>query len=559
MPELRKDRIYNLLSALLVSGGYYFHKMLSHTTVYDSITVRLALSVSFLFNFAFSYIEVYAPYHNAIFSLLMMITSQLALGLVYINQLEETYALGTLVLLALVNVSMDSHSLLRWHTLVSALLSCAISLSSQSHHLSQKIYLIASLGLLVSTYQITDHRITLKKKLQQSLEELKLKKEQAEVAAKTREEFLARMSHEIRTPLNGILPVVELMAETPLNDEQKKLLNVVKTAGELLSTVINDILDMSKLERGEVYLSYEPHDLREMIANLSTLHRANAEKKNICFSYEIPEPPLFYEYDDVRLSQVLNNLLNNAIKFTKEGEVRLIVKVSNIDKDTDNLTFIVEDTGIGIAPEEQETIFEAFAQANRFISRQYGGTGLGLAICKHLVQAMGGKIQVESPIFEDKEKPGSRFSFSLSLRRSPPITIDRQAPNQETTLFLTGKVLVIEDNPINRMLLTTILTKTGLNVEEAENGQKGLEKAQKQPYDFIFMDIEMPDINGYELAKILRKEDNPNRNTKIICITAHAMSGDRRKALAAGMDYYLTKPFRIEEIYTLLRRLYHST
>ena len=366
-------------------------------------------------------------------------------------------------------------------------------------------------------------------------EDLRQARDAAENAAAAKMRFLANMSHEIRTPLNGILGLAEVLNQLTLTEEQRAVLDDIGRSGEHLLSIVNDILDMAKVASGKLSLERAFFDFSRLIRDIRSPAAALAEARQLRFLLQVPaDLPLQVQGDPLRIRQVVSNLLGNAVKFTPSGEIRLAVRVPRPGW----IRFEISDTGIGLSPDQQGSLFQEFHQVDSSPTRKFGGSGLGLAISHRLAELMGGRLWVESRLGE-----GSTFFFELPLAAA------------ETTVHATGteaspvaalppglRVLVAEDNAVNQKVMLIMLTQAGARVEIAENGRIAVERHQASPYDMILMDCQMPELDGYEATARIRSLPGSASLVPIIGVTANAFAEDRECCLRAGMNAYAAKP-----------------
>ncbi len=399
-----------------------------------------------------------------------------------------------------------------------------------------------------------EYAATLESEIARQTKEVRAKNEELKKASKLKSEFLANMSHELRTPMNAIIGFSGLLLESDLNDEQQDFAKTIATAGDSLLVLINDILDLAKIEAGKLELSLAPFISRDLVGEVQNILKAQAQSKGNTLNVEVEKGvPVQMMGDDVRLRQILINLTGNALKFTENGTVTIRARMGGRDGSLqgDMVTFQVQDSGIGIPANRLDAIFEKFTQADGSTTRKFGGTGLGLSICVQLVDIMGGDIWVES-----EEGEGSTFSFTVSLPEVAGDVVEDKAKEEASSTAQAREITVLlaEDNLVNQKLASLLVKRQGCKVEVAGNGLEALEKLKTDIFDLILMDIQMPEMDGHEATTRIREIEESDESNKyaslkdrssripIVGLTAHARKEDEDRCYAVGMDAFLTKP-----------------
>lgn len=415
--------------------------------------------------------------------------------------------------------------------------------NSYWHQLYLIIFVACALGFTI---------IWMLKRQKKYVEVIERSKEQAEKAARHKSDFLAMMSHEIRTPMNAVIGMTDLIMETKMSMEQKEYVRTIKIAGENLLSIINDVLDFSKLESGSMELNQTSFNLEELISDVFNLMSIKVEEKNLETVWHLEDnTPQNIKTDKARLRQVLINLVGNAVKFTEEGKVSLSVESCGSENGKHCLLFSVRDTGMGIPEDELPHLFDFFSQVDA--NNKEGGTGLGLAISKEIVNIMGGDINVESELNE-----GTTFYFTIYAdavfedEGETGIGKVKEPAQQKIPLAQDKLVLIAEDDQMNQLVASRVMENIGFRADVVSNGKQAVEAAKKKDYTFIFLDLQMPVMDGYEAAEEIRKLENNEGKFKIIAMTGDAHPNVKEKCLQAGMDDYLSKPVQKKELYDII-------
>lgn len=399
---------------------------------------------------------------------------------------------------------------------------------------------IGSMGI---HFDITDL-----KNLQKELESAKMI---AEAAQKAEKQFLANMSHEIRTPLNAIIGMAHLLGDTQLTKDQLDYINVLKSSADILQGLISDILDFSKIESGKFKVQIRPFNLGNVVQSIFKTFELNSLENSVQMSFEIaPNVQQDLKGDDLALQQILFNLVGNAVKFTHEGKIKLKIRALQLEESHQTLEFSITDTGIGIAKTEQELLFQNYRQAKNDTRILYGGTGLGLAITKQLIEIQGGAIWLESELHV-----GSTFYFKITYDLWEKANFSKLRATKQATppTYPDKKILIVEDNAMNRKYVTTLMNKWHYIYDLVINGQEAVEATARTKYDLILMDLQMPVLNGYDATAQIRNTENTNQQIPIVALTASAILKDKQKALDLGMTDFLAKPFTPDQLQQLIQ------
>lgn len=417
---------------------------------------------------------------------------------------------------------------------------------------AEQILEAKALELFEANQNLSKLNESLEKKIELRTDALNKSKLLAEQAQRAEQNFLANISHEIRTPLSAVIGMSHLLNDTKLDPTQAEYLDILRSSADLLQALIADVLDISKIDSGNLELNLKPINLPEIVGSIHKTFNIRLDSKPVEFISEIDSSiNRMLIGDELLIRQVLLNLISNAEKFTKQGFIKL--SIQNIAAEDENMTiqFRVTDTGIGIDTAKLDLIFEEFKQASPEITKAFGGTGLGLAITKRLIHLMGGKINVESVVNE-----GTTFDFSLNFD-STEVEINSGIQISNTNYDfqqITRPILIAEDNRMNQRYISKLMEKWNLEYVLADNGQIAVDKAMEQVFELIFMDIQMPLMNGHEATKAIRSKPNPNQRTTIIALTASTLLNKKQEALDIGMDDYLTKPYNPSQLLNLLKK-----
>ncbi|MBB2149385.1 response regulator [Pedobacter gandavensis] len=472
--------------------------------------------------------------------------------------LGTLYLLVSLILLCMaisfwVLLAAENQQLRTWVSMVSGIIMLILGyILIRQVKQALKPNKIPKSGFQATTVEGLQQMLELKnKELSRLAQDLIKEQEIRGSSEKAKQIFLVNISHEIRTPMNGIMGFARLLEESLIDEDHHESLQMIIKSADQLMAILNDILDFSRLEAGDINFQQLPFTLKDSVHSIYRMMEQGAKCKDLNFSYEIPDTlPEVLSGDAVRLGQILLNLTSNAIKFTEKGEVKISLKVMKEQADRITIAFKVHDTGIGIPVNKQQSVFDFFEQVTSDTSRRYAGTGLGLSIVKRLVELQGGEVALESVLGK-----GSDFYFTIDfgkvsdeVKKQTMKTSNRfQQPIVQNGKGI--KVLIVEDNPINQLLVIKVLENQGYEITVASNGRIALEEYGKQSFDVILMDLQMPELDGYETTRIIRKMEGDKGEIPIVAMTAHTIEGELEKCLKIGMNDYISKPFNASELY----------
>ncbi|MEX0844221.1 MAG: ATP-binding protein [Balneolaceae bacterium] len=439
-----------------------------------------------------------------------------------------------------ISISESGFSLVRWSVLTGSFVTTWLIFNTFSQFKEDAEQ--QTLELLEKEQELNYELNVKQEKLEKYISQLEVATEELAKSTKAKSEFLATMSHEIRTPMNAILGMTHLLKQDSPRKDQVEPINILDFSGKTLLSLIDDVLDFSKIEAGKIEFEKVEFELNKLVNVILESFKVTANNKGISLHAKIGDGiPNMLVGDPARLTQILNNLFSNALKFTEEGEVRLMVKAIEDFEESIHLQFSIADTGIGIEPERAETIFDSFTQGSQDTKRLFGGTGLGLTISKQLVELQGGKIYVES-----EEGEGSTFYVELTFAKGSSTAEAEVIPEKEmSSKGLRGlRVLLAEDNLVNQKVMLRFLERWNVDMKVVDNGQEAVDAIKEEYFDVVLMDLQMPKMDGYEASEAIRKMDDPyKRKIPIIALTAAALKEVREKVYASGMNDFVTKPF----------------
>jgi len=550
MDYSRMEEKINFLSILTLAiaypVGYYFHLYFESFPINDSLVVRFGFSLYCILIYVFYNIKKLKKYLNFFTNLLHILTLLYANFLCYKNYLSTTYTVGLSVIIGNIIFTNQSLKFMKLYLSLTIVTSFLVSLNTENSIIHPWVFFISM--SMVSVFAYYAHRLELR-----LIWKLDQERKKANRAMQDKAMFLAKMSHEIRNPLTAILAVIELLENEKNENTQKEYLSIVKSSSELLLEIINDTLDISKLEAGKMDLNPDVCDPYEIAHTCYELYKPRARQKDLEFEFRAIGPRASYLADSVRIKQILVNLIGNAVKFTNHGKV-IIELETKIDNNLLHSIFKIFDTGLGIPPNQKDKLFQQYYQIQSDERKHIKGTGLGLYISKLLCELMGGKLYFESPPPKEFAQKGTVFFLELCFPLVEIVNTNMKNPNQE--LLSLQKVLIIDDDEVNLFVLSKYMEFFQISFQAENNPLQALEKARQEKFTIILVDIEMPKMNGLEFINQLQSQEGPSKNAKFIIISGHDQS---RINLLPNKTKFLTKPIKKDVLYETLLELSNAS
>jgi signal transduction histidine kinase/ActR/RegA family two-component response regulator len=550
MDDSGMDTRLNFLSHFLLVVSYplglYFHQYFENFPINDSMDVRIGISIFCIFIYTISLIDYVSKFVPMLFHVLHVITLFYSCYLSYQNYLGFTYTIGLAVIVGNIIYANKSINFIRFYFVLILLSTLLVSYTVQSAVLNSWVFFIAI--SISAFFALISHSSELL-----LIEKLNLEKERANKANQEKTIFLARMSHEIRNPLNAIIPIIDLLEAEKSPVEQRQYISTISQSSKLLLNIVNDTLDLSKIEAGKMELHLQPSDPYTIAEDCYHLYQTKAKEKSINFEFRFKGIRKMYQADSLRIQQILLNLLGNAIKFTSQGSVLLELESSEEGSYLKTI-FKVFDTGMGIPREHQEKIFQQYYQIQEKERTQIKGTGLGLYICWKLTELMQGILSFQSPPSGYQE--GTVFLLELKF---PIVEMEKAVkPIHEMFSKSVSKALLVDDDPINLLVLTRYLKNLQIEVKSMTNPIEAIELAKSEFFPLVLLDVEMPEMNGYQVAEAITQLGSLSRDAKIIAVSGHDANLEINYIHNTRIDKFLMKPIRSEDLYQSIKELFND-